>query len=175
MTSIPLISRMASPSKVAKAREIYKFYHEHLNTNIYSYIPDTQGVVDIAHIVRGSEIFIDLKEDPPFVHHLLELCLQGYISVTKAMKEVIGEPLDSGLHGGMAMENCGVRYCMDTTCLLRPADIKEFEIPYLQRGLEPFGGGWVHFCGYQPHLLDLLVDIPEIRGINTNYMDSWPQ
>jgi len=157
-----------------KASDIYRFYQSRLGTNRYCYIPDTQGVLDIAHLVRGDELFTDLKDDPGFVHHLLELCLQAYITVTKAMKQVIGEALDSGLHGGIAMFNGGVRYCMDTTVLLSAKDIEEFEVPYLRRALAAFGGGWVHFCGYAPHLVDILAGVPEVRGVNPNYMDNRP-
>ncbi len=157
-----------------KARAIYEFYISRLGTGRYCFLPDTQGVLDIAHIVAGDELFLALKDDPGFVHHLMELCLQAYVSVTKTMKRVIGEPLDSGMHWGMALVNGGVRYCMDTTTLLSPKDIEQFEIPYLRRALTAFGGGWVHFCGYAPHLLDLLAEVPEVRAVNANYMKSRP-
>lgn len=157
-----------------KAREIYQLYKAKLGTTAWCYVPDTQGVLDIAHLVRGHDIFYDLYDDPGFMHHLMELCLQAYISVTRCMKEVIGEPPDSGLHGGMAMANGGVRYCMDTSVLLSEELIREFGVPYLRRALQAFGGGWVHFCGYAPHVVDVLVDVAEVRGINPNYMDTEP-
>jgi len=157
-----------------RAVEIYGFYRERLGTTDYCYIPDTQGVLDVAHLVRGDDVFLDLYDDPDFVHHLMELCLQAYISVTKLMKETIGERMDLGLHGGKAMANGGVRYCMDTSVLLSREQLEEFEAPYLRRALQTFGGGWVHFCGYAPHVTDVLVNIPEVRGINPNFMDSRP-
>jgi len=159
---------------VPRAREIYEFYRDKLGTTEFCFVADTQGVMDIAHLVRGDDLFYDLYDDPAFVHHVMELCLQAYISVTKSLKAMIGEPLDSGLHGGMAMDNGGVRYCMDTSLLLSREQLEEFEVPYLRRALQAFGGGWVHFCGYAPHVTDVLVNVPEVRGINPNYMDSRP-
>lgn len=153
-----------------KAREIYEFYIARLGTAEYCFVPDTQGVMDIAHLVRGDELFHDFYDDPSFVHHLMELSLAAYVSVTRYMKSLIGEPLNEGMHAGIAMYNGGVRMCMDTTTLLSPGTIREFNVPYLRRGLQEFGGGWVHFCGYAPHLVDILVEIPEVRGINPNYM-----
>ena len=152
------------------ACEIYNLYEEKLGTNKYFYIPDTQGILDIAHLIAGDELFYMMYDDPDLVHHLMELSLQAYVSVTKYMKKIIGEDKDSGMHSGMALYNGGVRYCMDTTVMLNKEQIVEFEIPYLKRALNEFGGGWVHFCGYAPHLVDILVEVPQVRGINPNYM-----
>lgn len=152
------------------ACEIYQFYEEKLGTNKYFYIPDSQGVLDIAHLLVGDQLFYMMYDDPELVHHIMELSLQAYVSVSKFMKKIIGEEYDSGMHSGMALFNGGVRYCMDTTVLLNSEQIIEFEIPYLKRAFAEFGGGWVHFCGYAPHLVDILVEVPRVRGINPNYM-----
>jgi hypothetical protein len=104
----------------------------------------------------------------------MELCLAAYINTTKLMKEAIGEPLDSGLHSGLAMAKGGVRYCMDTTVLIARKDIETFELPYLRRALAAFGGGWVHFCGLAPHLLEALMEVDELRGVNNSYLENQP-
>lgn len=155
---------------VPYARKIYQYYQDKLGTNQFFYLPDTQGVLDIAHLLAGDQLFYMIYDDPALVHHLMEISLQAYISISKYIKKIIGEDLSSGKHMGIAMYNGGVRYCMDTTVLLNSEQIIEFEIPYLRRALAEFGGGWIHFCGYAPHLLDILVDVPELRGINPNYM-----
>lgn len=165
---------IAKAGLIPHAERIYEVYGQTLGTTSYCFIPDTQGIFDLAHLVRGQDLFLDLFDDPGFVHHLMEVCLQAYISVSKYMKKVIGEPLSSGMHGGIYMENGGVRYCMDTSVLLSAEQVEEFEVPYLRRALSEFGGGWIHFCGYAPHLIDVLVEIPEVRGINPNYMETRP-
>lgn len=38
-------------------------------------------------------------------------------------------------------------------------------VPYLQKSIAPFGG-WVHFCGDGRGLLDPLLVLPEVKGIN---------
>jgi len=169
-----IADKVSEKGLLPKAREIYAFYHDKLGTTAYSFLPDTQGVMDIAHIIRGTELFMDLRDDPPFVHHMMEVSLQVYIAVTKAMKEAICEPMFAGMHGGIAMTNGGTRYCMDTTVLMRVSDAEEYEIPYLRRALAEFGGGWIHFCGAASDLLELLCQVPEARGLNSNYMDSRP-
>lgn len=145
-----------------------RYFRKMLGDSPFTYIADTQSPFDIAHLVRGDDIFLDLYDDPAFVHHLLNLTTEMYIKATKLMKQVSGEDLDSGCHGNAIwMQGGGARACEDSPTLLSPALIDEFVIPYLRRGLAEFGGGWVHYCGHNDHLLDMLIDeAPEVRGIN---------
>lgn len=101
--------------------------------------------------------------NPDFIHHLLQLSTRAYIESTKVMKAVNGEELNSGYHSiNLYMCRGGVRICKDTATLLSPSVIKEFIIPYLKEALKPFGGGWVHFCGNNSYLLDLVIEIEEV-------------
>lgn len=165
---------VAEKGLVPYARRIYDFYRAELGSDAWTFIPDTQGVLDIAHLVRGDELFLDIHEDAPFVHHLMECCLHAYVGVSKYLKTYLGEPLTSGKHGAMLIRHGGVRYCMDTSVLVSPALLEEFELPYLRRALQAFGGGWVHYCGYAPHLMKLLAEIPEVRAVNSAYMPEKP-
>lgn len=150
-----------------RAIEYIKFFREKLGDKAHVYLSDTQGPFDIAHLVRGDAIFTDVYDDADFVHHLLRLATRAYIECSKAMKAVNGEELNSGYHStNLYMGNGGVRVCEDTSVLLSPPLIKEFVIPYLKEVLRPFGGGWVHFCGKNDHLLDMVIDVEEVRGIN---------
>ena len=83
------------------------------------------------------------------------------------MKEITGEPLEAAWHyNEMYMERGGARTSEDTTTLVHPRDIERFILPYLRRCFEPFGGGYVHFCGRHPEILRLLCETPEVRGVN---------
>ncbi len=132
------------------------------------YLPDTQGPFDVAHLVRGDDIFTDVIDDPPFVHHLMNLCVEIYIKATKCLKEWIGEPATSCHHGNnLYMDRGGVRCCEDSTTLLSPRLIDEFAAPYIEKALAAFGGGWVHYCGDNKRLLDALIEcVPHAHGIN---------
>ena len=54
----------------------------------------------------------------------------------------------------------------DTSTLLSSAQIDEFVAPYLARLLRRYGGGYVHYCGKNPHLLDVVMGIDEAVGLN---------
>jgi uroporphyrinogen-III decarboxylase len=151
---------------VPRAVEYIKYFKEKLDGKVNIYLPDTQGPFDIAHLIRGEDIFTDVYDDPKFAYHLMELSTKAYIEVTKVLKEAIGEELNSGYHNNMYMGAGGVRICEDSTTILSPPLAKEFAIPYTKRALEAFGGGYIHYCGNGNHILDFFLDIKELKGIN---------
>jgi hypothetical protein len=60
----------------------------------------------------------------------------------------------------------GMKFSEDTSTLLSPDHIDEFTIPSLKRQLEFSGGGYVHFCGHNLHLLDAILGMEKVRGLN---------
>jgi len=131
------------------------------------YLSDTQGPFDIAHLVRGDALLTDMYDDPPFVHHLMELTTAVYVAATHAMKRNLEEPLDGGYHSnGLVLANGGVRICEDSPTILSPALLDEFVAPYTERALATFGGGYIHYCGKNDHLFKVLLAQPSVRGFN---------
>lgn len=150
-----------------KAVEYIKYFKSIVGKSCRIYLPDTQGPFDIAYLVRGNDIFTDIYDDAPFFHHLMELFTFVYIEASKLFKEVIGEPLNSGFHfNGYYMGNCGARVCEDSTIMLSAKMAGKLILPYLEKAIKPFGGGWVHFCGNGSHLIDLYLSSEYVKGIN---------
>ncbi len=154
-----------------RAVEYIEFFKEVLPDWIHIYQPDTQGPFDIAHLIYGDNIFYDIYDDPDFVHSLMELSTELYIQVSLKLKKVIGEPNDSCYHGhalarGIYMRNGGVRVSEDTPTLLSPRHIEEFVVPYVKKALDAFGGGFIHFCGRNEHLLDAFLRMDGVRAVN---------
>jgi len=149
-----------------KCLELIDYYKEQLDGKANVYLADTQGPFDIAHLIRGHDIYTDIYDDPDFVHHLLGLCTDTYVEASKVMKEAIGEPLDSGYHATAYMGNGGVRLCDDSAINVSESTYREFIQPYVQRALDPFGGGWYHICGRGHQILDAILDTDGVRGIN---------
>jgi hypothetical protein len=78
--------------------EYMAYFRAKLAGRAYVYTMDVQGPIDTAHQVYGDQIFYDFHDDPPFVHHLLELCTEAIIKGIRACKQVNGEPLDCAYH-----------------------------------------------------------------------------
>jgi hypothetical protein len=126
----------------------------------------TWGPFSLAHLIRGDDIFIDLYDDPNFVHHLMEISTQLYIKGSLIIKRAIGEPPNQGYHGNFYMGSSGVWSNEDTAVLLSPSHLEEFVFPYLIKAYKPFGGAVIHFCGRADYLLDPLLDLSELKGLN---------
>ena len=154
-----------------KAIEYIKFFKKTLPEWIHVYLPDTLGPFEIAHAVYGDNLFYDIYDDPNFIHYLLELCTDIYIQVTERLKKIIGEEKKSCYHGhalsrGIYMRNGGTRISEDSATLISPKHIDEFVIPYDEKALGAFGGGFVHFCGKNDYLLESFLKLDEVRAVN---------
>ncbi len=151
--------------------EMMHYFKETTNDCIPVFVMDTQGPFDLAHLLLGDQLFLELYDDPPFVHHLMEICFQLGIKTHHWMKEAIGEPLTS-LHHSNAIfsDSFSIRICEDTTALLGDEQIREFAIPYSVKLAKEFGAAWIHYCGYNEALTDALLEVPEFKVINFGHI-----
>ena len=137
--------------------------------NIFIFPLDLQGAIDTAHLIYGDTIFYDFYDDPEFVHQLLDLSCDA---IDFAMQECFRriDRSDKFIahynHLIIPRELGGLKISEDTTTLLSPTLIDEFAKPYLRKILEQYNGGYVHYCGKNNHLLNVLLDEPLVRGIN---------
>lgn len=133
---------------------------------IHVFMPDLQGPMGTAFLLRQQDLFLDMVDDPAYFHRLLQTITDVFVRLSHRLKQDLGEPPDSGYHGSLYMADGGVRVVDDVSIMLSPEQYREFSLPYIRRCLEPFGGGWIHSCGNIAHLLDAYLDTPEIKGIN---------
>ena len=60
----------------------------------------------------------------------------------------------------------GLKVSEDTATLVGKDALDEFVFPYLRKLLAHFGGGYVHYCGKNDRLFDVLAKEPLVHGIN---------
>ena len=153
--------------------DFYQIHSESGNDDIFPYLPDTEGVFDIAHILYGDQLFFDVLDnntDGWFIE-LMEISMNLYINATKAFKSLLNEKSDYMVHGhgteqGFMFPDTGVRVSEDTVLLLSPDIIEESIIPFIKRSVEPFGGGFLHFCGYHPTIFSQFSALSCIKAID---------
>ncbi len=155
----------------ARGLDMIHYFKELMGDFLPVYVMDTQGPFDLAHLMMGDDVFLELYDDPAFVHHLMNICLELGIRTHRWMKEAIGEPLTSLHHSGsIYSDSFGIRICEDTTVLLGGKQIREFAIPYSKRLAGEFGGAWVHYCGYNEALTDAILEQPEFKVLNFGHI-----
>jgi len=129
---------------------------------------DLQGAFDTAHLVYGDQIFYDLYDDPDFVHHLLELSNEAiFLGMDEVMKRI---PTDDCIahYNELVMPKTkgGIKISEDTSTLLSKDQLQEFVTPYTSKTLEHFGGGYIHYCGKNPHLFEEVMNMKNAYGLN---------
>ena len=126
------------------AAGFYEIHRAEGGGEIAAYLPDTQSVFDVAHLLNGKGLFYDVADDPEWVHELLGICLDLYLRVTRHLKALLDEPEGAMVHGhgtaqGVYLPHAGARTSEDTATLLSPRMIDEFVLPYAERAVRPFG------------------------------------
>ena len=140
-----------------------------LTGKVFVYPLDLQGPIDTAHLIYGDDIFYDFYDDPEFVRHLLKVsCDAVYFAMNECFirMEKSDEFVAHYNHLIIPASMGGIKISEDTTTLLSPALIDEFARPHLRNMLEFFNGGYVHYCGNNDRLLNVVFDEPLVRGIN---------
>ncbi len=155
----------------ARGMEMMRYFKETIGDSLPIFAMDTQGPFDLAHLMMGDDIFLELYDDPPFIHHLMGICLEIGIRTHRWMKDAIGEPMTAHHHSNsIYSDSFGIRICEDTTALLGNEQIREFAIPYSKRLAREFGNAWVHYCGYNEFLTDAILEQPEFKALNFGHI-----
>jgi len=136
-------------------------------TGIEVFPLDLQGPVDSAHLLYGDDFFYDLYDDPGFIHHLLDLTHAALVRLMTDCFEII-QPGDFVAHYNRLVlpSQAPLKVSEDTTTLLGREHIFEYCVPRTKALLDHFGGGYVHYCGWNPHLYEAVVEHIKPLGLN---------
>jgi len=129
------------------------------------YHPDTQGPLDIAELLWGSEIFYEMYDDPEFVHAVLNLITDTYMKFLDKWFGLFPAKEDLNVHWHL-LHKGKIMLRNDSAMNLSPEMYAEFALPYDKRLLEYYGGGCVHFCGRGDHYIERLCGIDALTSIN---------
>lgn len=139
--------------------------HPVLAEHVHLYHPDLQGPMDICELLWGSDIFVDLYDEPERVHEMLELITETYIAFMRkwhTIAPVIGE---FSTHWGM-LQKGRIMIRDDSAMNLSPEMFDEFIAPYDGRLLEELGGGCIHACGRVDHYIESASHLPKLHAFN---------
>jgi len=144
--------------------EIFRDYPK-IRKYVSVYHPDTQGPLDIAELLWGSEMFYEMYDDTDFVHGVLRLITDTYKAFLDRWYTLI--PRGEGLSTHWNMMHRGtIMLRNDSAMNLSPEMYAEFAFPYDNELLEYYGGGCVHYCGRGDHYIGKLCSAPMLTGIN---------
>ena len=145
-------------------REIFARYPK-ISKYVYMYHPDTQGPLDIAELLWGSEMFYSMYDEPELVHELLRLITDTYTRFLDKWFVMYPNKADLNAHWGFLMKG---NICLrnDSAMNLSPDFYREFAFKYDKHLLDYYSGGIVHFCGRGDHYIDILASAENLTAIN---------
>jgi hypothetical protein len=135
---------------------------------IFLYNPDLQGPLPLVDLLWGSDLYVDILEEPEKVHAALDFFTGVMIAFLKKF-HALYPPFDADhsvewglLHrGAVIIRN-------DAAMNISGAMYRDFVMPRDQRVISAFGGG-IHFCGKGDHYIRY---IGEIEGLSTFNMSQ---
>lgn len=107
--------------------------------------PFPVGPFSLAAELRGSNLFIDVIDDPQRCHHLMDLCAHMLIRTEKYLASLARNPTSLPL-SNFGVRSLGRRIGDDTIINLSPAQTKAFAVPHLETIARKLGPATVHFC-----------------------------
>ena len=140
--------------KYPKIKKYVKIYH-----------PDTQGPLDIAELLWGSEMFYEMYDDTDFVHGVMRLITDTYKAFLDKWYSIVPKEKELSVHWGI-IHRGNIMLRLDSAMNLSPDFYNEFSKPYDRELFDHFGGGCLHFCGRGDHYVESACEIESLYGFN---------
>jgi len=152
--------------------ERYRFYHEALSGHaklkrlVKVVLPDLQGPLDNAGLLRGSEILAELHSDPGLVARALSHMAAAQVGFARHLAPYVTDGPDGFAHQHATMICGNILLRSDSMVMISP-DMYRGEIaPHDEHILRSLGGGGVHSCGSFQHQADGVLGLESIRCID---------
>ena len=148
-------------SKYPKCKQVIKFYH-----------PDYQGPFDVAHLLFGSDIYMEIYDDPDFIHDLLNLVTDTYINCMRDVKPYLNDENEEFVYHWHHLYPGKIVLRDDSAVNLSASMYQEFVQPYNDKILKAFGCGSMHFCGRADHWVFEMGRDENIKAYNVGHMKT---
>ncbi|MHB9071626.1 MAG: uroporphyrinogen decarboxylase/cobalamine-independent methonine synthase family protein [Sedimentisphaerales bacterium] len=158
---------------IPQSTKTLEFYHEQLSQRpkcsetIQISLPDIQGPMDTADILWGSEILVEILANPKLVSALLGKIVNVMILAERYYRRFAVDrldPLANTQHGYNIPGRLLIRN--DSSIMVSPETYRQMIKPQDARLLKEIGAGSIHFCGNGRHLIESMLEIPDLRGID---------
>jgi len=151
--------------------DFYRSFHDllagypNLRRCVRVVMPDLQGPFDNAELLRGSEIYVDLYEEPEFVEAVLARMGEAQVAVATAVQPLLSDGPDGFCHQHTVALPGAILIRNDSPTNLSAEMYSRHIAPHDRAVLDRLGGG-VHFCGKGDHLVPRLLEIPSLTALD---------
>jgi uroporphyrinogen-III decarboxylase len=141
--------------------------HPPLDKAIQVSLPDLQGPIDTAEQLWGSEIYYGVVDRPELFEKLLSRIVDVQLDMASRFRKLATDRLDpvaTTQHGWQVPGRILIRN--DSSIMLSPEMYAEHVRPHDSRLLHDIGKGSIHFCGSGQHLIEPMLEIPDMLGLD---------
>ena len=152
--------------------DTYEYYQEvfesypNVKSGVAMYHPDLQGPFDDAHLLIGSDIYMELYDNPDFVHGLLQLITDTYIQFMHRTLSLIGSEFDGYNYHWGSIYKGNITLRNDSAVSLSPDMYREFSMKYDDIIAKEFKSAGMHYCGQNEVWLPAMLQEADIRSLN---------
>ncbi|HQL64576.1 MAG TPA: hypothetical protein P5065_07530 [Candidatus Ratteibacteria bacterium] len=133
-----------------------------LNNKCYVYLSGYSSPLELAFILRGSEIFTDIYINPEKLHILINRCDKALKWAYELIKTNIKNENYGTIAGYLWMEK-GLEFLSDDAAgLLSPRHYKEFGVPYTDKVFQRHSGGFLHLHTQAYHQMEAVSNMKHL-------------
>lgn len=164
-------------SDVERAVEYMQYYRETLESFetlckvVKITLPDLQGPLDSAAMLRGGDLFLEAVTDPELFEAALERIADVQIALWHRFQPLTMNETPGFVHqhGVLVAGNILIRD--DSSVMISPEMYEELVAPAEERVLAAVGGGAMHSCGSIDHVYGRYLAHSKLRSVD--YGQSW--
>jgi len=162
---------------INEANRCLRYYCERGKDKLAVGMIDTGGAIDFALVWRGSsQLPTDFYDHPQELHLLLDFATDFIINLVEGQLAIVGK-----FKGGIFTSWLGwwapgkpISISGDEFVLCSPSLYNEFGLPYDQRLIDHFGGGWYYLHSAGLHILPEVVKLKNLIGIQISMDPNSP-
>jgi hypothetical protein len=129
-------------------------------------LPDLQGPLDTAELLRGSDIYVDFYEHPDLTNRVLSAIATSQVGFAKHLASYLTDDTDGYSHQHATLIAGNVLIRNDSTVNVSPQMYTELVAPHDEFVLRELDGGGIHCCGKIDHNIPAFLKVPSIRSID---------
>ena len=122
-------------------------------------LPDLQGPMDTAEMLRGGELFTDLYTDPALVEEAFGVIASAQVALARRFSQLVKDGPDGFTHQHGMLISGHLLLRSDTAILISPQMYRQQVKDHDQRVLAELGGGGIHSCGNVEHLIPDILQL----------------
>ena len=146
-----------------------------MKNKCYVYLSGYHSPLELAFILRGSDIFIDIYNCPEKVHKLIKRCDEALRWAYDLIEKNI-QKQNHGIVAGYLWMEKGLEFLSDDAAgLLSAQHYAEFGAPYTNAVFERFQGGFLHIHTQAYHQMKNISDMKHLTIYNWRPDPNTPQ